>query len=207
MNSDGQDRFMKSVFDWDHFHCYLAGAIDFAPDGGRDWRTEWTKKLIDLGFKPKQIFSPTKKPISNTRFDLDNEAQIMADLREKEDWDGLSQVVAEIAHIDLRLVDKSDLILVNFPKGSDGKQVPTYGTIHEIVNARKQRKPVLMVWEGGKKTCSGWLMWLVGHQNVFSTFEELADTLKKIANGEEAYNAKDWLLINYNKSYKERKSS
>ena len=77
----------------------------------------------------------------------------------------------------------------------DNSQIHTYGTIHEIVVARQQRKPVMIVWEGGKATCSAWMMWLVGEKNVFSTFEELLDHLADIAKGETAYNAKDWLLL------------
>lgn len=195
---------MRSVFDWEHFFCYLGGPIDLDPDGGVGWREQWTRDLIDLGFKSNQIFSPTKKPITNTPFNLDNEAEIMANLRDKEDWNELCKIVGQIAHIDLRLVDKSDLILVNFPMDKNEKPIPTYGTIHEIVNARRQKKPVMIVWEGGKKTCSAWLMWLVGHYNVFASFDELANTLKKISEGKESYNAKDWLLVNYNKVSLER---
>ncbi len=77
----------------------------------------------------------------------------------------------------------------------DTSQTHTYGTIHEIVVARQQRKPVMIVWEGGKPTCSAWMMWLVGEHNVFSTFDELLEHLSEIASGEAAYNARDWLLL------------
>ncbi len=79
------------------------------------------------------------------------------------------------------------------------QQVHTYGTIHEIVVARQQKKPVMIIWEGGKDSCSGWLQWLVGHDNVFDTMDDLVEQLRKIAQGETAYNANDWLLLQLEK--------
>ncbi len=193
---------MKNVFEWEHFLLYLSGAIDFDRDGGKDWRADWTERLCQISFKRHQILNPCKKPLVGANFNLDNEASIMQFHRERKDWKNLSKVVGEIAHVDLRLVDKSDIILVNMPKmkGTD-YQVPTYGTIHEIVVARQQRKPVFMVWEGGKGDCSAWMMWLVGHQNVFDTFDDVLVRLKNISEGKAAYNARDWLLLNLSSSH------
>lgn len=178
---------------------YLCGPIDATDDGGKAWRAEWTKKLIDVGFKAPQILDPCNKPIKNAPFDLNDEQKLMKEYRRTRNWDGLTDIVSQIVHIDLRLVEKSDLILANFPVGKNGYQINTYGTMHEIVNARKQRKPVYVVWEGGKEKCSGWLMWLVGHKNVFGTFNELLGQLKNISSGKTEYNAKDWLLLNFDK--------
>lgn len=196
--------YIRNIFGWDHFYVYLCGPIDFDPEKSSIWRLEWTKGLIELGLPPTHILSPTKKPLAGVTFNLDNEAALCAEKRACQDWEGLVGIVSQIAHIDLRLVDKSDLILAHFPLDNDGKRVFTVGTIHEIVVARQQRKPVYVVWEGGKATASGWLMWLVGHQNIFGTFEELMKHLRDVANGEAAYNAKDWLLLDLDKHVKER---
>lgn len=193
----------KCVFEWEHFLTYLCGPIDFDPEGGKEWRLHWTKELVNLGFKSSQVLSPTKKPLSNTKFHLDNEADIIQKHRSDKNWNALSSTMSEIAHIDLRLVDKSDIVLAKFPLDKKGNRVFTVGSIHEIVVARQQKKPVMVVWEGGKETCSAWLMWLVGHQNVFSSFEELLERLKKMSNGEAAINVKDWLLLDFNKNLKE----
>lgn len=244
-----EEMMARNMFAWEHFHVYLSGAIDFDRKGGRNWREEWTDKLLSIGFTKQQIFNPCKKPLpKNAPFNLDDESHIINAHREKHEWSELCSVVDQIAHVDLRLVDKADIILVNFPKLDrqqfyehvdymdagvlvladlaksdhlydsqvfeirralhkmtaafksllekvENLRVPTYGTIHEIVVARQQRKPVYIVWEGGKETCSGWLMWLVGHQNVFSTVEELLTRLDNISKGKAAYNAKDWLLL------------
>lgn len=188
---------MKNIFDWEHFCIYLSGPIDAAADGGREWRDIWTDRLVEIGFDKKQILNPCKKPLTGASFNLDNEAEIMQKHREAKEWGKLCKVVGEIAHIDLRLVDKSDLIVVHFPLDKDKHRIPTYGTMHEIVVARSQKKPVFVVWEGGKETCSAWLMWLVGHRNVFSSVEELITRLKNISKGKTAYNGDEWLLLNY----------
>lgn len=235
---------VKTVFGWEHFVVYLSGSIDCSPDGGRGWRDVWTEKLVEMGFARSQIFNPCKKPLQNAPFNLDNEAEIMKKHREKKEWKELCGTMSQIAHVDLRLTDKSDVVLVNFPQmGTDkykkiaddlddylggfdreytgdvvndafdylrnkcnflltqlaSQTVPTYGTIHEIVVARQQRKPVFIVWEGGKEHCSAWLMWLVGHQNVFSSVDELMTRLKNISKGRAAFNAKDWLLLDLEK--------
>lgn len=223
------EKMMKTVFDWEHFAIYLSGSMDFAEDGGKGWREEWTSKLIDIGINPKQIYNPCKKPFHGAQFDLDDEAAIGRECRENEDWERFDNLMGQIMHVDCRLVDKADIILVNMPKvGWDNEyvrwlgefeedfkknealgmaahqlmhkyanlRVPTYGTIHEIVIAHQQRKPIFLVWEGdGIKGCSAWLMKLVGHKNIFSHEDELIQHLDAISHGEKAFDANEWLLL------------
>jgi hypothetical protein len=54
---------------------------------------------------------------------------------------------------------------------------------------------MFLVWEGGKETCSAWLMWMVGHNNVFATVDELMTRLKNMSKGRAACNAKEWLWL------------
>jgi hypothetical protein len=193
-----------SIIDFEHFYMYLAGPIDFDPSGGTQWRVEWTDALAGLGFNRDLIMSPTLKPISNIGYDADNEAELIHAARQKQDWEEMERVVGEIMHIDLRMTDKADLILAKFPKDKNGNRVFTVGTVHEIVEARRQHKPVMVVWDGGKETASGWLMTLVGHRNVFGTFEELKDRLRQIVKGETDYDTKDWLMFKFGQTHKER---
>ncbi len=218
---------MKTVFDWEHFALYLSGPIDFAADGGFSWRDEWTQKLIQIGINPKQIYNPCRKPLHGAQFNLDNEQDLAHQCREKEDWDQLDNILGQIMHVDLRMLDKSDIILVNFPRIGktelirqirmgehlqkdifsfndvnelirqyENMRVPTYGTIHEIVVAHLQRKPIFIVWEEtGKKDCSAWLMRLVGHEHVFSDIDTLITHLDNVSHGKTAFNANEWLLL------------
>ncbi len=229
------EKLMKTVFDWEYFAVYLSGPIDFAPDGESSWRDEWTDKLVNIGIKPKQIYNPCRKPLNGAQFNLDNEGELSRQCRAEKNWDQLDQILGQIMHVDLRLCDKSDLILVNFPRiGNDAivqealaefsspcfdpeeyqnhieakgpvenlinaysnMRVPTYGTIHEIVIASLQRKPIFVVWEEtGKSDCSAWIMRLVGHKNVFSNVDDLISHLDDISHGKIAFNANEWLLL------------
>lgn len=233
---------VKNVFDWEHFLIYLSGPIDFDREGGKNWRDEWVERMAEAGMKREQIINPCRKPLGASQFNLDNESEIMEKHRVNKEWGDLCKVMSHITHIDLRFVDKSDIILVNMPKvgqhyfasltkkfsdainhlrglaslpaGANTKhlnaiedsylallaqtadqRVPTYGTLHEMVVAHQQRKPIFMVWEGGKESCSAWLMWMIGHSHVFSTFDELLTRLVNISKGKTAYNAKEWLLL------------
>jgi len=246
------DKLVKNVFGWDHFLLYLSGPIDFDRTGGTAWRDDWVTKLSNIGFPTNRILNPCRKPLKGAQFNLDNESEMMSKYRQNKEWSELHRIMSHITHIDLRFVDKSDIILVNMPKrgqsflkstidefnalhdaaaANDTKckehltnmkklfnsvvdslsnlQIPTFGTIHEIVEARRQRKPVFMVWEGGKEECSAWIMWLVGHRNIFANVDELMTRLENISKGKTAYNADEWLLldldddIEYNASSKE----
>jgi len=250
-----QENLTKTVFNWDYFSLYLSGPINFGRESAANWRRDLTERLVNIGFKPGQIFDPCKKPLGNALFNLDDESKIMEKHRSHREWKELMNVMGQIVHIDLRLVDKSDLIIVNLPKyGQDfftgivdkfmkayqpmldfygtlganhqwlsiqnkeeipdikylqnmykafmellgeaaGHRIPTYGTLHEIVVAHLQQKPIYAVWEGGKESCSAWLMYLVGHRNIFSTMDELVTRLDNIAKGRTAYSAKEWLLL------------
>lgn len=219
------ERLMKTIFDWEHFAVYLGGAMDFAPSGGKDWRDEWTKKLISMGISSEHIFNPCDKPLKGVQFNLDDEAALIKQFRDNRDWDGLDDLMSQIMHVDCRLLDHSDLVLVNFPRMPRipsvdamleeeyrnttptpgykdlyerylSMRVPTYGTIHEIVLAHQTRKPTFIVWEGtGKNDCSAWLMRLVGHKNIFSNVDGLIDHLVAISQGQKSFNANEWLLL------------
>src|SRR4051812_8627891 len=108
---------MKNVFGWEHFFCYLSGSIDFDPkDGGRGWRDEWTEKLVEIGWNRRQILNPCKKPLKGALFNLDDEASLMKKHRQKREWKALTEVMSHVVHVDLRLTDKADIVLVNMPR-------------------------------------------------------------------------------------------
>lgn len=238
----------NTIFSWSQFRCYLAGPVDGDRDNAAKWREDWTNSLVEIGFNRESIFNPCNKPvpIGVFEFDINKEAEYFHKFRSEKDWDKLCRYTSEIAHLDLHLVDKSNLVLVYMPKRAQKEieneikmfdeatkflfyngslpesvlihlermneafksicskyleqQIPTYGTMHEIVTATNEHTPVMVVWEGGKETCSAWLMWLVGHRNVFGSFEEMKHTLEKIAKGEAEYTTNDWLMFDFGKN-------
>lgn len=108
---------MKNIFDWDHMHLYLAGSIDFAPDGGKGWRQEITPKLEAIGIPHDRILDPTNKKelLTHPYIVCNNEGELMKEKREADDIDGLRKIMKDIVHIDLAMVTKADFLIVNFP--------------------------------------------------------------------------------------------
>lgn len=160
---------------WDFVSCYLAGPIDYAKDSGVGWRLEITDKLIKMGFAKHNIFDPTSKPYVSGGQSLSDEQKLMHKYREQKNWKNLEELMGQIMAVDLRLVDKSDILIVNM----DGID-KTVGTIHEIVLAKIAHKPVYLIEARGKEHVSAWLMKLVGHERIFSSIDEVVEELTRI---------------------------
>lgn len=132
--------------------AYLSGPMDFV--GSREeerkfgWRTRVSAFLSDLGVT---VLDPWEKPeaVGRQNYGMENERSLDeirnrwtfeptdegVEAREKCAWEFWRTL-----HIDLRMVDKADFLVAYCP-------TTTYsvGTVHEIVVARNERKPVLFV--------------------------------------------------------------
>ena len=72
---------------------------------------------------------------------------------------------------DLRCTDVADFLIVHLDAA-----VPTFGTIEEITNANREKKPILVHIEGGAQTASCWLIAMIPHELIFSTWGGLFNT-------------------------------
>lgn len=210
----------------DELCVYLSGPIDFATNA-TGWRNVITNRLVAMGFSEDKIYNPCRKPLPSDHFLCQNsEGELLKQYRSLRKWAQRDDLVDLLAHIDLRMVDKSDIVFVNFPKfGQSAFQkeiadlsklsmsddvlafcnsliaklcdtrVQTYGTMHEIVVARQQKKPVLVIWEGGISESSGWVSWLVGHENIFPTLDDAIDRLSLVLNGQKFVDNRQWTIF------------
>ena len=89
----------------------------------------------------------------------------------------LSQRMKEIVHVDLRMVDISDFVVVYL-----NPKVAMFGTIHELINSLHQRKPTLVVVEGGRTKAPNWLFGIMDFNFMFDDFESLYKFLEHIDN-------------------------
>ncbi len=175
------------------FHVYLAGPIDFLDDSGKGYRSELTKKLLKIGLKKQMILDPTNKPVTYEGYtDFDTEKDHYHSLRKHGQWDELEKLCQMTMHVDLRLVDKSDLIIAVLDP-----TVPMFGTIHEIVQARLQKKPVVLIDPRGLEGTSIWAIGLVGYKRIFTTIDKSIDYLKDIFNGTLATDDTEWLFLSF----------
>jgi nucleoside 2-deoxyribosyltransferase len=186
---------MSTLLDnYSSFHVYLAGPIDFVDDAGKGFRNELKTKLMEIGLKKNMILDPTDKPVTYDGYqDFDTEKEHYYSLRKHRQWDELQRLARMTIHVDLRLVDKSDLIIAVL-----NPQVPMFGTIHEIVQARQQKKPVIMIDPRGREGTSIWAIGLVGYTHIFKTIDESVDYLKDIFNGTIDVDDTEWLFLHLN---------
>jgi nucleoside 2-deoxyribosyltransferase len=124
------------------------------------------------------------------------EVEMMNAYREMEDWEGLERLMKKIMNIDLRLVDKSDIVIVNI-----SSDVRTTGTIHEVVQARMQHKPVYLIDTQGMQHVSGWMLALVGRNRVYTSIEEVVENIRRIKKfgPQSERDAKDFLIFDFDK--------
>jgi nucleoside 2-deoxyribosyltransferase len=168
--------------------CYLAGPIDAADDDGVGWRKDATKWLKAKGVK---VLDPCDKPISYAEYkEIDTEKQKMMELKENGRYFELSQRMREIAHVDLRMTDISDFLIVYL-----NPNITMFGTIHELINSLNQKKPTLVVVEGGKKCAPNWLFGIMDFNFIFDSFEELYDFLGLIDTEAIQANLSRWVFF------------
>ena len=168
--------------------CYLAGPIDAAEDDGVGWRKEATKWLKTRSVK---VLDPCDKPISYTAYkEIDIEKHKMMELKSNARYFELSQRMSEIAHVDLRMTDISDFLIVYI-----NPNITMFGTIHELINSLNQKKPTLVVVEGGKKVAPNWLFGIMDFNFMFDSFEELYDFLNLIDTESIQANLSRWVFF------------
>ena len=166
---------------------YLAGAMDRVADRGATWRDNITPFLQNLEI---EVFNPISKP-SNIGLEDCDVHQIKTKLKEKENYDELSSMMKTIRAVDLRLVDISDFLVVNM-----NLDIHPCGTYEEIFWANRQKKPILIHVEQGKRHSPDWLFGTIPHQMIFSTWEEIKSYLLHINSSENIDTHKRWYFFN-----------
>ena len=153
--------------------CYLSGAIDFADNHGCDWRNLMTPFLEA---KNVRVFNPLKHAFYGTH-DLDtNKRPRMAKLLEEGKFEELRVEMKELNHWDLRCVDLSSFLIVNYDI-----TIFTCGTHEEIFKANTQIKPVLlMIGKNKRKKMPKWMYGRFPPEHMFESWEDLKQYIEDI---------------------------
>jgi nucleoside 2-deoxyribosyltransferase len=155
---------------------YLAGAMQCAPNSGIQWRQDITPRLKEFGIT---VYDPTHK-VSSIAEEIGENKDIFRKLILAEKWKDLKETFKPVAKWDLRRVDLSDFIIVNY-----APTYPSTGTWHEMVVCQYQNKPTLLVYN--KKDLqhfNPWVSVLVRPEHLFSSWELLFEYLAKVNAGE-----------------------
>lgn len=165
---------------------YLVGSIEYDPNG-HEWRENITQELRQMGIK---CFDPYKKPfISCVEESAENVANWKNELQ-KGNFDLVESFAKRIRSEDLRMVDYASFIIAYIKP-----LTPSFGSIEEISWACRCKKPIFIVVEGGKSNCPLWIMGMVPHKYIYSSFEEVLDKLWHINDGKIEIDTSRWKIL------------
>lgn len=167
---------------------YLCGAMDRVADGGVEWRKYIKSALIDL----KILFlDPTNKPIDIGIEDFENREHRHC-CKGAGDFDTLGIEMKLVRHVDLRMVDICDFLVVNIDL-----DVHACGTYEELGWGNRMKKPCLVRVLQGKRHAPDWLFGMLPHQLIFSTWDEVIAYLRHIARDDHIDHLKRWMFFNF----------
>lgn len=165
---------------------YLVGAMDRVPDGGVQWRDRITPYLEYMGIK---VLNPCNKPIYSIKED-EQTRNIINYYKQTQQFDKIRENYGHIRNADLRCVDISDFIIAHIDIN-----IHACGSYEEIVTANRQKKPVLIWCEQGKINAPNWLFFMLPHEQIFNSMEEIIDYLTQINECHHIDKLKRWFFI------------
>lgn len=157
---------------------YLIGPIDRCPDSGITWRKEITPFLKNLGVT---VFNPNDKPFLGMNNEDSNSRKAIDVLKKQRKLKEIRELYSDIRTCDLRMVDKADFLIARIDTS-----IHMVGTYEEIVTANRQKKPILCHLVNGIEDCPNWLIFMLPHQFLFNSIEDLKQYLINVNDGKEA---------------------
>lgn len=164
---------------------YLVGAMDRVKDGGIGWREYITPMLKEMNV---DVINPCKKPIKNVSEDTLTRQQIEY-YKQTGQFDKIRTNYSHIRNADLRCVDISDFIIAQIDI-----DVHMCGSYEEITTANRQKKPILVWCKQGKNNAPNWLFFMLPHQHIFGSSEELIMYLMKVNTTKDTSRLKRWFF-------------
>ena len=169
---------------------YLAGAMDRVPDGGVGWRNRISPILKSIGVT---VLNPCDKPVEGGLEDANTRSEIDI-LKKTKNYSAIRKQYGVIRTLDLRCVDISDFIIA-----SVDTNVHACGTYEEISVANSQKKPVLIWCQQGKENAPNWLFFMLPHEHIFSSLDELLEYLINVHTGRDIKHYKRWFFFDQNR--------
>lgn len=147
---------------------YLGGPIEHC-NAKSNWRLPVIDRLSQFGL---DVFDPFDDPKQQW-------VPCLSKAREEKDYATISQIARDFVHKDLQIVQKTDILIAQLPKG-----VPTTGTHHEIFTASELKTPTLLVCPEGKEHIPFWYFGVFkDHDQFFSSWDECYQFLADVEAG------------------------
>jgi len=154
---------------------YLCGNVFGADDDGKNWRESISARLTKMGIR---VSNPCHKK-TNGSSEIGDDKKKFRKLIVQEKWAEIKEEFWPIIRSDLRSVDKCDFVILNyFP------DVPTIGTVHELVVANFEKKPILLKYDKAKlDQFNPWMCVFIKNHHFFSEWDELFRYLREVDKG------------------------
>lgn len=165
---------------------YLVGAMDRVFDGGIGWRQKITPVLKHMGVR---VLDPCNKPINGIKEDQSTRDMIES-YKQNAEYEKIREKFSVIRNADLRCVDISDFIIAHI-------DIDTHacGSYEEIVTANRQKKPVLIWCQQGKKMAPNWLFFMLPHEHIFDSMDDLIKYLININTCKDISKLNRWFFL------------
>ena len=161
---------------------YLAGAMSYVD--GTLWRDAITPKLKARGIV---VIDPCKKPTDLADEDSGRFHALISQ--------GFFRVVTDemkiVRAVDIRLITISDFLIVDVDLNTY-----TVGTWEELTKVNAQEKPIIIRIEQGKNNTPPWLLAMIPHEMIFSTWDEVGRYLNYIDAGGEDDSGR-WMFFDF----------
>jgi nucleoside 2-deoxyribosyltransferase len=165
---------------------YLAGNMEHTA-GAEGWREFVKEQLSPIGVN---ILSPIDTKFRGYPVESREDILRMKQERSNGNLELVSEYMKRVIRKDLRLIDLSDFVIVNMEVLK-----PTFGTMHELVIAGQQKKPIFLSVSEGKRECPLWILGLVNPKFIYNSIEDVVETVLKIDNGSIEMNPERWRLL------------
>jgi len=167
---------------------YQIGSMDYDREGGKVWRKDITPFLENLGIV---VLNPYEKPLqdSDGLEDDDNHLNVVKAIEAK-NYDEVTRLMKVVRHIDLRMVDKADFLIVNI----DWTKRPC-GTLREIFEAGRSQKPIIFHLEQSKQEQPPWMFAETDHNLWFEQWQDLKDYILHIDSAETVDKLGRWVFF------------
>jgi nucleoside 2-deoxyribosyltransferase len=164
--------------------AYLCGPIHAVADDGVGWRDAITPRLKNFGII---VDDPCKKTV-NGMGEVKDDKKMLIELMKTGDFGQVKKKFYPIVRKDLRAVDKADFLIVVYDP-----TIHIFGTIHEMIIASQQRKPILLFFDKAKiDKFNPWCLTLVKENMIFTEWDDMFAYLNKIDLGE--FDTSYWTL-------------
>lgn len=177
---------MDSINNLKNMRTYLIGAMDRVPDGGTGWRDRISPMLKSMNIN---VLNPCNKPIQSAKED-DTTRMWIEYYKETEQYDKIRNIYGHIRNADLRCVDISDFVIAHIDI-----DIHACGSYEEIVTANRQKKPVLIWCEQGKKNAPNWLFLMLPHEHIFGSMDDLLSYLSLVNSHTDPSKLKRWFFF------------